>query len=79
MTNTHTWSISQDAGPALCYLSTNGTAFTKVDEQAPDNTRERAVCRALLHHAIALLDQADDEERCGMTPTAFVQPAGSSQ
>ncbi|WP_030764830.1 hypothetical protein [Streptomyces sp. NRRL F-2664] len=53
------WTISAAAGPTLVYLSTYGTAITKVDEQAPADPRERAICRALLQHALALLDASE--------------------
>lgn len=55
--------ISAQRGPALYYASTeasDGTAtVTRVDRQPPEDPRERALCRGLLQHALALLDQAE--------------------
>lgn len=49
-------------GPALTYVGAphegTATAF-RVDMRAPDDARERAICRALLHHALALLDASE--------------------
>lgn len=59
MSDSNTWGISRDSGPTLCYLSTYGDSFTKVDEQPPTDPRERAICRALLQHALALLDASE--------------------
>lgn len=59
MTDDDTWTISRKAGPTLCYVSSDGTAFTKIDEETPTDPRERALLRALLHHALTLL--ADSE------------------
>ncbi len=50
-------------GPGLDYLSTeraNGThEIVRADWQPPEDPRERALCRALLVHALALLDQTE--------------------
>lgn len=50
-------------GPALHYTSTmNGDglqSIQRLDLEAPEGSRERAVCRALLHHALALLDATE--------------------
>jgi hypothetical protein len=49
-------------GPALLYISTkdrHGTqTVQRVDLTAPADSRERALCRALLTHALELLDQS---------------------
>ncbi len=57
-------------GPALCYISTGGEdgthRSTRVDLQSlGDNSRERAVCRALLRHALALLDATEPTQARG--------------
>ncbi len=50
-------------GPGLYYLSSeqaDGThTVTRIDRQPPEELRERALCRALLTHALALLDQTE--------------------
>jgi hypothetical protein len=65
-------------GPALLYVSSPGQDGTqsvaRVDLNAVETQRERALCRALLHHALALLDEAEDPvgllalARATMTP-----------
>lgn len=50
-------------GPALVYVSTphgdGSNLVQRVDLDSPADPRERAVCRALLHHALALLDSTE--------------------
>lgn len=50
-------------GPAIAYTSSlnlEGTQdITLVDRQALNDPRERAICRALLQHALALLDATE--------------------
>ena len=50
-------------GPHLVYRSTRGPNGTRthylVDTAPPDDPRERAICRALLLHALALLDASE--------------------
>lgn len=50
-------------GPHLVYRSTrdpNGTrTHHLIDMAAPEDPRERAICRALLLHALALLDASE--------------------
>ncbi len=50
-------------GPCLTYTSgpdQHGTVTTvNVDRAAPSDRRERAICRALLVHALQLLDEAN--------------------
>jgi len=62
-------SINADQGPALYYVHSDGSSITRVDLVAPEvrlapglawvlpADRERALCRALLTHALAVLDQ----------------------
>ncbi|MCX4571597.1 hypothetical protein OOK48_35340 [Streptomyces viridodiastaticus] len=51
-------------GPALFYLSTQDESglqsVHRVDLTAVQEDRERALCRALLQHAMALMDEAED-------------------
>lgn len=44
--------------PALTYRATDGTELA-IDERPPRTPRERALARGLLHHALGLLDAAD--------------------
>lgn len=57
-------SLEPEHGPALVYTSSpdpNGTqTVTRVDLTAVEEPRERALCRALLHHALSVLDDADN-------------------
>ncbi|MEU7416677.1 hypothetical protein [Streptomyces antibioticus] len=50
-------------GPGLYYVSSEQpdgtTTVTRIDRQPPDDPRERALCRALLLHALAELDRAN--------------------
>ncbi|MEU5322954.1 hypothetical protein AB0G67_40320 [Streptomyces sp. NPDC021056] len=49
-------------GPSLRYTGAphEGTQTSlRVDMHALDDPRERAICRALLHHALALLDATE--------------------
>jgi hypothetical protein len=52
--------IPAQRGPALFYASTergDGTStVTRIDITAVDDPRERALCRGLLLHALAVLD-----------------------
>ncbi|MEV5915766.1 hypothetical protein AB0M00_43650 [Streptomyces chartreusis] len=54
-------------GPALLYTSSvdnQGTqSVQRIDLDAPGDPRERAICRALLHHALALLDASEPARR----------------
>lgn len=54
-------------GPALQYTSSlhdNGTqSVQRIDLEPPNDPRERAICRALLHHALALLDASEPTRR----------------
>lgn len=53
----------QNPGPHLVYRSArdlNGTRMHYlIDMAAPEDPRERAICRALLTHALALLDATE--------------------
>jgi hypothetical protein len=55
------------SGPALFYLCTQeydgGQTIRRVDLSAAEGIRERAICRALLHHALALLDATEPARR----------------
>lgn len=55
--------IPAQRGPALYYTGSeqgDGTStVTRIDLQPPDDPRERALCRALLTHALRLLNQAE--------------------
>lgn len=50
-------------GPRLTFTAgpgpTGTEAYTDVDRRAPSDPRERALCRALLTHALRLLDEAE--------------------
>lgn len=61
--------IPASHGPCLIYISPDGqglTSLTLVDRVAVDDPRERAICRALLLHALALLDEAELNSRFGI-------------
>lgn len=45
--------------PSLTYASSDGRTITAVDRMAVRDQRERAICRALLQFALALLDAED--------------------
>lgn len=64
----------QMTGPAIAYTSSlnlDGTQqITLVDRQALDDPRERAVCRALLLHALALLDASEPTRPTAMRAEA---------
>jgi hypothetical protein len=55
--------LTPDRGPQLIYTSydpKNGTVtLVPVDREPVEDPRERALCRALLHHALALLDASE--------------------
>lgn len=58
--------IPAGRGPSLIYTYPDGhdtTSVVLVDRIAVDNPRERAICRALLLHALTLLDAAEISER----------------
>jgi hypothetical protein len=50
-------------GPALIYTTSvdnkGAQAVQRIDLDSPGDPRERAICRALLHHALALLDASE--------------------
>jgi hypothetical protein len=56
----------QEHGPRLTYRTdaTPDGVWTciDVDRAAPANPRDRAICRALLTHALRLLDEAEQEQ-----------------
>lgn len=56
-------SLRGDCGPALLYVHTDEGSSSFVDKQPPDDPRERAICRALLLHALALLDATEPTRR----------------
>lgn len=51
--------INLDQGPSLVYAHTDRSGVTAIDRMAPSDARERAVCRGLLQHALALLDASE--------------------
>ena len=51
--------VRGDCGPTLLYVHTDAGSSTFVDKQPPDDPRERAICRALLLHALALLEATE--------------------
>ncbi|MGW9437967.1 hypothetical protein [Streptomyces sp. NPDC055607] len=55
--------ITPDCGPQLVYTSydprENLAVLIPVDRVAVEDPRERALCRALLLHALALLDASE--------------------
>lgn len=65
-------------GPALFYTTTqhhDGTqTVQRVDLAPPDDPRERAICRALLRHALVLLDATEPTR-----PTPVSAQAGRSE
>lgn len=56
-------SLRGNCGPTLLYVHTDEGSSTFVDKQPPDDPRERAICRALLLHALALLDETEPARR----------------
>ncbi|MEU0625016.1 hypothetical protein ABZ329_29665 [Streptomyces rubiginosohelvolus] len=56
MANTAAFTFTADRGPCVVYASSTGDAITLVDHTVVTDPRERAICRALLVHALALLD-----------------------
>lgn len=48
---------------SLTYAWSDGSTFTTVDHGIPDNARERAILRALLVHALTLIDERDNPMR----------------
>ncbi|WP_432140157.1 hypothetical protein [Streptomyces sp. bgisy154] len=55
--------VRSDVGPALLYVHTDNGSSTFVDKNAPVSARERAICRALLQHALRLLDASEPARR----------------
>lgn len=54
--------VRGDCGPALLYVHHGvglGGTSTFVDREAVTDPRERALCRAVLLHALALLDASE--------------------
>lgn len=55
--------IPAQTGPSLYYASAGqvggNSTVTAIDRQAVDDPRERALCRALLLHALAELDRTE--------------------
>ncbi|MDT0377298.1 hypothetical protein RM572_00720 [Streptomyces sp. DSM 42041] len=49
-----------EEAPALLYVHSDAGAVTRVDQAAPPVAREHTLCRALLVHALALLDAEGD-------------------
>ena len=61
-------------GPHIVYRSTRDLDGTRthalIDIQALDDPRERAICRALLHHALTLLDASEPTRSTAMRAEA---------
>jgi hypothetical protein len=57
-----------DCGPTLLYVHTDEGSSTFVDKQPPADPRERAICRALLLHALALLDETEPARHAATGP-----------
>ena len=61
-------------GPALHYTSSLDDQQTqtvqRIDLNAPGDPRERAICRALLHHALALLDATEPARKVAVAAEA---------
>lgn len=59
--------IPAQSGPGLYYASavqiSGDSVVTAIDRQAVDDPRERALCRALLLHALAELDRTEPAVR----------------
>jgi hypothetical protein len=59
-------------GPALFYVTTQQADATqsvqRIDLDYTGDPRERAICRALLHHALALLDASEPARRAPSGP-----------
>jgi hypothetical protein len=58
--------LRADLGPTLLYVHTDDGTSTFVDKDVPTDPRERAICRALLLHALALLDASEPARATGM-------------
>ncbi|MDX3637795.1 hypothetical protein PV728_48005 [Streptomyces europaeiscabiei] len=67
-------SDDQNPGPHLVYRSArdlNGTRMhSLIDIAAPEDPRERAICRALLLHALALLEASEPTRPTAMRAEA---------
>jgi hypothetical protein len=61
-----------DPGPHLVYRGTRDLDGTRthwlIDMASPTDPRERAICRALLTHAIALLDASEPTSTTSSQP-----------
>jgi hypothetical protein len=54
--------------PMLDFVTSQGDGLnlhTPVDVMSPTDPRERAICRALLQHALALLDASEPTQPVG--------------
>jgi hypothetical protein len=51
--------ITPSMAPRLVYAHTDGQGVTNVDRAPVNDPRERALCRALLTHALRLLDESE--------------------
>jgi hypothetical protein len=51
--------ITPNIAPRLVYAHSDGQSTTNVDRIPVDDPRERALCRALLTHALQLLDELE--------------------
>lgn len=60
LTSSTYYSIPASAGPCLVYIETGeGGGMCRVDQEVPESPRERAILRALLGHALRMLDETE--------------------
>lgn len=64
-----TITVPAAGGPKLLFVSSGArgqhTTVTHIDTTAVEDPRERALCRALLQHALALLDASEPTSPTG--------------
>lgn len=51
--------------PSIVYAAADGDTYTAIDVMAVTDPRERAICRALLQHALTLLDATEPTSTTG--------------
>lgn len=61
------FSLPGSSGPCLVYIETGeGRGMCRVDQESPESPRERAILRALLVHALRMLDATEVPTTSGM-------------